>query len=331
MLIKDISWIARKAQGICQDISPKAKERLHEVESFVRLRKEGCSEKTALSTLKVSRASIYRWKSSVKRQGLLGLEHKSTRPRRHRKACLQDAIRPRVAALYKQYPRWGPEKISTLLTREKIYASKSTVCRVIKKLSLTPEQKILLKKNKRRRQFDGKHAQRWKSGMKGVKPGELIQMDHMTVNVAPGRSIKHFQATCPVSKVTVAEAYSTASSAAGARFLRKVEEKMPFTIESIQVDGGSEFMKDFEKLCEEREFPLFVLPPKSPKLNGCVERRNRTLREEFYAFYDGEGYLEDVRKKLDEYLHIYNDIRPHQALGNLTPKEYLQEHWQEMI
>lgn len=331
MMIKDISWIARKTQDICKDISPKAKERLHKVESFTKLRKEGCSEKTALSTLKVSRASIYRWKASLKKRGLLGLEPKSTRPRRFRKAYLQDIIRPRVAALFKQYPCWGPEKLVKLLAREKIYASKSTVGRVMKKLSLTPEQKLIVKKGKRRRQFDGKHAQRWKHGMKGKQPGELIQMDHMTVNVAPGRTIKHFQATCPVSKVTVAEAYSTASSAAGARFLKKVEQSMPFKIESIQVDGGSEFMKEFEKLCEAKKFPLFVLPPKSPKLNGCVERRNRTLREEFYSFYDGDGYLDDVRKKLDEYLQVYNKIRPHQALGNLTPNEYLEDHWQEMV
>ncbi|MGI9214863.1 MAG: hypothetical protein ACR2HS_04275 [Gammaproteobacteria bacterium] len=40
----------------------------------------------------------------------------------------------------------------------------------------------------------------------------------------------------------------------------------PFKISSIQVDGGSEFMKDFERLCQEKSIDLFVLPPKSPKL-----------------------------------------------------------------
>ncbi len=44
----------------------------------------------------------------------------------------------------------------------------------------------------------------------------------------------------------------------------------------IQVDGGSEFMGDFEDECAERKPPLKVLPPHSPELNGVVERTNRT-------------------------------------------------------
>jgi putative transposase len=31
-----------------------------------------------------------------------------------------------------------------------------------------------------------------------------------------------------------------------------------------------------------RRLHLFVLPPRSPKLNGAVERANRTHTEEFY-------------------------------------------------
>src|SRR5918993_370382 len=51
----------------------------------------------------------------------------------------------------------------------------------------------------------------------------------------------------------------------------------------IQVDSGSEFMAEFEAACQTRAIRLFVLPPRSPKLNGCVERTNRTWRDEFYA------------------------------------------------
>jgi len=60
----------------------------------------------------------------------------------------------------------------------------------------------------------------------------------------------------------VADVVSKATSAAAAKFLRKVIEKMPFTVKSIQVDGGSEFMKNFEDECAKIGIPLFVLPPK---------------------------------------------------------------------
>jgi len=51
-------------------------------------------------------------------------------------------------------------------------------------------------------------------------------------------------------------------------------------VKAIQVDGGSEFKADFEAACQARGIRLCVLPPRSPKLNGCVERGNRTHREE---------------------------------------------------
>ena len=53
---------------------------------------------------------------------------------------------------------------------------------------------------------------------------------------------------------------------------------MPWPIKAIQIDGRSEFMADFENACQERNIPLYVLPPRSPKLNGAVERCNAAWR-----------------------------------------------------
>ena len=61
---------------------------------------------------------------------------------------------------------------------------------------------------------------------------------------------------------------------------------MPFPIRAIQVDGGSEFKADFERECQSRGIRLFELPPRSPKLNGHVERNNGAWRYEFYATWD---------------------------------------------
>jgi transposase InsO family protein len=62
-------------------------------------------------------------------------------------------------------------------------------------------------------------------------------------------------------------------------------------IRSIQVDGESEFMKEFEEACRELRIPLLVLPPARPQYNGGVERSNRIFREEFYA---GINMMEDT-------------------------------------
>jgi len=65
--------------------------------------------------------------------------------------------------------------------------------------------------------------------------------------------------------------------------LQRMETRLPFAIKGIQIDGGSEFKAEFEAYCCERGIHLFVLPPRSPKLNGMVERLQRTYRDEFYA------------------------------------------------
>ena len=98
---------------------------------------------------------------------------------------------------------------------------------------------------------------------------------------------------------------------------------MPFPLKAIQVDGGSEFQGGFEQACQERGLQLFVLPPRSPKLNGHVERAQRTHTEEFYEVYSYDLEITTLNQALKEWERVYNYIRPHQSLGYLTPFEYL--------
>jgi putative transposase len=99
---------------------------------------------------------------------------------------------------------------------------------------------------------------------------------------------------------------------------------MPFPVRAVQIDGGSEFMADFEVHCKERAIALFLLPPYSPKLNGRVERANRTYREEFYNCSTAPPTVAGFRGDLRRYEHRYNHIRPHQALNYLTPADFLR-------
>jgi putative transposase len=98
---------------------------------------------------------------------------------------------------------------------------------------------------------------------------------------------------------------------------------MPFGVRAISIDNGSEFRVEFEAACEARGIRLFVLPPRSPKLHGAVERANRTHAEEFYEVTTAEPELEAFQVELRAWETVYNTIRSHQALGYLTPAEYL--------
>jgi transposase InsO family protein len=76
--------------------------------------------------------------------------------------------------------------------------------------------------------------------------------------------------------------------------------------------------------CQTRGIRLFVLPPRSPKLNGCVERTNRTWREEFYECTPAAGTVAALRAAAREWETVYNTVRPHQALGYQTPAAWLK-------
>jgi hypothetical protein len=57
---------------------------------------------------------------------------------------------------------------------------------------------------------------------------------------------------------------------------------MPVPIRSIQVVGGSEFAA-FEQACQQQGIRLFVLSPRSPKLNGAVDARTARTRKNFMS------------------------------------------------
>ncbi len=82
---------------------------------------------------------------------------------------------------------------------------------------------------------------------------------------------KHFSARDIVSRWDVLGVYGRATAGTARDFLDTVIERMPGPVKAIQVDGGSEFRAEFEAACEQKGLRLFVLPPRSPKLNGCVE------------------------------------------------------------
>ena len=73
-----------------------------------------------------------------------------------------------------------------------------------------------------------------------------------------------------------------------------------------------------------RDGILSTLPPRSPKLNGGVERAQRTHTEEFHEVTESSFDLPQVRGKLLEWEKVYNTIRPHQALGYVTPLKFLE-------
>jgi transposase InsO family protein len=134
-------------------------------------------------------------------------------------------------------------------------------------------------------------------------------VDTLFVNVRPDRPIKHFTAYDPVAKWTFGKVASTASARSAAALLDKLIAEAPFKIKAIQVDGGAEFRAEFEQACKDKGLALFVLPPKSPQINGAVERAQSSWRYEFYACYDLPAQIDKLQTLVDAFAHRFNPYR----------------------
>jgi putative transposase len=273
-----------------------------------------------------SRQTIHAWLKRYKRAGPKGLEDRSHRPRNVRKPTWSTELEKRVLALREQYPRWGKDKLVVLLGREGWTVSTSMVGRILKHLKDTRQLvEPLPERHKSKKHPPRPYAIRKPKGYLAKEPGDLVEVDTVDLRPLPGVVLKHFTARDIVSRWDVLGIYTRATANTAAHFLDAIRERSPQEVKAIQVDGGSEYKAEFEVLCQERGIRLFVLPPRSPKLNGCVERGNRTHREEFYDVWDLPWNVTELRPYLLDWEHIYNTIRPHKSLNYLTPKEYVTQ------
>lgn len=296
-----------------------------QVQLWEKLATENVSLKLLQETTGISRATYYRHRKILKNLEK-GVAPPSKKPKRLNKPKWGESQKQLVLQIRRENPTYGKEKIAIILKRDHGQTiSQSTVGRILKFLKIknliTRSPSAL--RTKRKRVFK-KHAQSWEfKEYKNMKLGERVQIDHMTVT-KNGITFKHFQGWERKSKYINAAVYSNAKASSARRFLIEFVKHAPFVIESIQVDGGSEFMAEFEDGCAQLKIPLIVLPPKKPEYNGGVERGNRTFREEFYNRVDLlEDSVRGMQSSLSKALVKYNTYRPHRNLKGMTPMEYI--------
>lgn len=273
-----------------------------------------------------SRPTVYRWLGRYDPRHLGRLEDRSSRPLRCRRPTWTREQRRAVKRLRDDHPRWGKAKLATLLAREGTCLSISMTGRILDRLRRSGELKEprAPRARARKRRPPRPHAIRKPKGYVVERPGDLVGLDTLEIRLdGDGHPYKQFTARDLVSRWDTLELARSASASAAVAILDAMATRMPFGVRAIQVDGGSEFMADFESACFERGIALFVLPPRSPKLNGHVERANGTHRQEFWQVTDAEPDLDSLREALLAWETCYNTVRPHQALDYLTPAEWL--------
>jgi putative transposase len=95
--------------------------------------------------------------------------------------------------------------------------------------------------------------------------------------------------------------------------------------QAIRLDNGPELRSAvMTEWCEDKGIELRYIQPGKPSQNAFIERFNRTYRHEVldaYLFDD----LDQVRDITDGWIKVYNEERPHRALGKLPPRLFRQQ------
>ena len=266
----------------------------------------------------LGRMTLYRWLRRFKHFGVIGLNEESRKPKRLRQPTTSWNTIIRIVQLRKLYPAWSKYKIQALLKREGIQVSASTAGRVLKKRGL-----INLKISKKRRKAALRPKARFPRGLRISEAGDMIQMDTKHIMLPGGKRFYQFTAIDVLGKRKVMRVYPSESSRNGAQFLEECLIGFPFPIKAVQTDNGSTFLKEFDKLCKEKGIPHYFIYPRTPKQNTYVEISQGADKREFYQQGNVCSLLPVMQRKIKEWEDIWNNVRPHEALGQLTPSEYL--------
>jgi putative transposase len=274
----------------------------------------------AARAFQVHRSTIYRWLERYEPYRLRLLEPRSRAPKQRSRPVVWTAHdEALIIAVRTAHPRWGKAKLTVLLKAQGCTLSESTIGRLLTRLIRTGRIREPRLRGKPRRLSRRPIAVRKPKDLVPSQPGDLVQVDTVHLAPVPGVTRRQFSAIDVVSRMAVVGVRGQATAKTAAAFLTDLVSTFPVPIRAIQVDGGSEFMAEFEDTCAQMDIALYVLPPRSPKLNGRVERFNRTSQEEFWQCYDDDLTLAPLAVALQNWVREYNQLRPHQALQMRTP------------
>lgn len=261
--------------------------------------------------------TIRYWRKRYNRYNLKSLEDRLKRPKNIRHCELDIELIQRVIDLRTKY-HWGKVKLQVLLKREGINIGQTRIQKIINETGLkripASKKKYMHRKNRRHMYAVPREATK--------QPGGLVYLDVKHLLLPGGLKAYQFMAIDHATRMMRAKVYARITSLSGREFLDYLMKEFPFEhIRYIGSDNGSEFLGEMDKYLEKRGIKHAFSSPRSPKQNPFVERVIQTVIKDVYE-YDGlEATRERQQEALDNYVTIYNEIRPHESLELKTPME----------
>jgi putative transposase len=154
-------------------------------------------------------------------------------------------------------------------------------------------------------------------------PNEVWSADFMADALWSGRRFRTFNVMDDFNREVLRIEIDTNLPAR--RIVRALDELIELRGKptALRIDNGPELIsEELEKWARRHGVERRFIQPGRPMQNGFVERFNRTYREEVLDCYVFET-LGEVRQMTAEWITRYNEIRTHESLGDLSPRQYL--------
>lgn len=311
-------WMKTIHNSLSFDLSDAARYRLHVLDHYYQF-----GWKSAMNAFGVKKSTLYDWKKVYERslKRLDSLIPHTTRPHSTRTMKTDWRLVIFIKEFREQYGNIDRAKIKIFLDE---YA---------KSLGITSVSASVIGKIIRRRHFffEGKKVtrkprlsglQRLKYAPKVTRPGYL-QLDSIILYVE-GTRFTFITLIDVFTKYASAYLVPSSSAAHSQGVLASFIALYPYHIHTVQTDNGHEFLGAFHHYCVTNQLTHEFIYPRSPRINGVVERFNRTLQEEFINRHDELGYdLPRFQAKLAQYLTWYNTKRPHMSLHYQSPTQFM--------
>ena len=152
-----------------------------------------------------------------------------------------------------------------------------------------------------------------------------VDVKFLQLKDGQGKTVKRYQysAIDDATRIRALQIFPEYNQECAIQCMDYVVNKFPFRISTVRTDRGHEFQARFHWHVGDQGIWHVYIQPRTPQLNGKVERSHSTDQTEFYQLLT---YTDDtdLNVKLQAWENFYNYDRPHISLDGKTPYEVMK-------
>lgn len=154
---------------------------------------------------------------------------------------------------------------------------------------------------------------------------QVWSMDFMSDNLSDGRTLRTFNVIDDCNRECLM--IDVGLSLPSEQVIRALEHIIEWRGKpnALRCDNGPEYISQkLQDWAGEKEIDINYIEPGKPTQNAYIERFNRTVREECLDLHWLDS-VSEAEAVVTEWMWLYNNERPHSAVGKIPPRKVLEQ------